>query len=160
MSDEGDLISTDLPFSMQQRHTLQILAGLMIPANREFDIPGADDATIFADFLATARGRSAEVNQGIRALDELAMTRHGGQLATLEQEEVVDVVNEFRDSKMPGVGLLVTLVVQCYYRDDRVVLALGMEARPPYPAGFEVEEGDWSLLDPVRQRPEFYRKVP
>ncbi|MGH7054344.1 MAG: hypothetical protein ACREFK_16060 [Stellaceae bacterium] len=28
--------------------------------------------------------------------------------------------------------------------------SLGMEPRPPYPKGFEVESGDWSLLDPVR----------
>jgi hypothetical protein len=34
-----------------------------------------------------------------------------------------------------------------------------MEARAPHPAGFTVEEGDWSLLDPVRNRPEFYRKA-
>ena len=88
------------------------------------------------------------------------MTRHGSQLGELERDQIAEVVNEFRDSQASGISLLVTIAVQCYYRDDRVVLALGMEARPPYPEGFEVEEGDWSLLDPVRQRPKFYRAVP
>lgn len=160
MSDTGDLISTDLPLSAQQRHTLQILVGLMIPASREYDLPGADDAAIFADILATAKGRSQEVVHGLQALDVLSMTRHGSQLGELERDQIAEVVNEFRDSQASGIGLLVTIAVQCYYRDDRVVLALGMEARPPYPEGFEVEEGDWSLLDPVRQRPKFYRAVP
>src|SRR6516162_1999713 len=40
---------------------------------------------------------------------------------------------------------------------DRVMRSLGLEPRPPYPKGFEVEQGDWSLLDPVRARPKLYR---
>ena len=35
--------------------------------------------------------------------------------------------------------------------------SLGMEPRPAFPKGFEVERGDWSLLDPVRARPKLYR---
>ena len=38
----------------------------------------------------------------------------------------------------------------CYYRDDRVMVSLGLEARPPFPKGHVLEQGDWSLLDPVR----------
>ena len=38
-------------------------------------------------------------------------------------------------------------VLQCYYRDDRVMRALGLEPRPPYPKGHVLEQGDWSLLD-------------
>jgi hypothetical protein len=35
--------------------------------------------------------------------------------------------------------------------------SLGMEPRPPFPEGFEIEQGDWSLLDPVRGHPKLYR---
>ena len=58
-----------------------------------------------------------------------------------------------------GNDLIANLTVQGYYRDDRVMLSLGMEPRPPHPDGYEVEQGDWSLLDPVRQRDEFYRRT-
>jgi len=51
------------------------------------------------------------------------------------------------------------IVLQCYYRDDRVMRSLGLEVRPPFPKGFEVEQGDWSLLDLVRARPKLYREV-
>jgi hypothetical protein len=47
----------------------------------------------------------------------------------------------------------------CYYQDDQVVVALGMEARPPFPKGNVVEPGDLSLLDPVRARKQIYRDV-
>jgi len=39
-------------------------------------------------------------------------------------------------------------------------LALGLEARPPFPKGYVLEQGDWSLLDAVRKRAPFWRKVP
>jgi hypothetical protein len=54
---------------------------------------------------------------------------------------------------------LVRVVLLCYYRDDRVMRSLGQEPRPPFPKGHVVEQGDWSLLDPVRKRPRMYRVV-
>jgi len=36
--------------------------------------------------------------------------------------------------------------------------SLDMETRPPFPKGFDLDQGDMSLLDPVRDRPVFYRK--
>ena len=32
---------------------LRCIAGMMIPASTEFDVPGADDAAIFADIIGT-----------------------------------------------------------------------------------------------------------
>ncbi len=34
-----------------------------------------------------------------------------------------------------------------------------MEARPPFPDGYEVESDDLTLLDAVRGRPKLYRVV-
>ena len=52
------------------------------------------------------------------------------------------------------------VILQCYYRDDRVMRSLGLETRPPFPLGRTLPQGDWSLLDPVRVRPKFYREAP
>jgi hypothetical protein len=59
----------------------------------------------------------------------------------------------------PDVAALSRVVLLCYYRDDRVMRSLGQEPRPPFPKGHVVEQGDWSLLDPVKRRAPFYRKV-
>ena len=58
-----------------------------------------------------------------------------------------------------AVGVLTRIVLLCYYRDDRVMVSLGLEPRPPFPKGHEIEQGDWSLLDPVRARKPFWRPV-
>ena len=47
---------------------------------------------------------------------------------------------------------LVRVVLQCYYRDDRVLRSLGLELRAPFPKGYTLEQGDWALLDPVKAR--------
>jgi hypothetical protein len=39
------------------------------------------------------------------------------------------------------------------------MIALGIEARPPFPKGNEVTSGDLSLLNPVRERKQIYRDV-
>ena len=44
-------------------------------------------------------------------------------------------------------------------RSARVLESLGTPPRPPFPEGYEVDQGDWSLLDPVRNRGPIYRPV-
>jgi len=49
--------------------------------------------------------------------------------------------------------VLARVILQCYYRDDRVLRSLGLELRAPFPKGHVLPEGDWSLLDSVKARP-------
>jgi hypothetical protein len=51
------------------------------------------------------------------------------------------------------------VVLQCYYRDDRVLRSLGLETRAPFPKGYALEQGDWSVLDPVKARPPNLRRA-
>jgi len=64
---------------------------------------------------------------------------------------------------LPGVvaGLadLALETVTCYYQDPRVLEAIGVEARPPAPQGYQVIAGDLRLLEPVRRRGEIWRRV-
>ena len=55
---------------------------------------------------------------------------------------------------------MMQIAAQAYYSDARVLIAYGMEPRPPFPQGHPVEEGDWNLLAPVRKRVPFYREIP
>ena len=155
MSD--DFISSDRGLSGAHRELLRAFAGTAIPASAEYGVPGADDEMIAADLVASAEGSAAEVAKGLAALDALSMDMHGDHFLTLDGPGRLSVAIAFRDSRGKLASPLVALVAQCYYRDERVMASLGMEPRPPYPDGFEVEQGDWSLLDPVRARERLYR---
>jgi hypothetical protein len=142
--------------SAQQVRDLRALAGFIIPPSATYDVPGADDDRIFADIL-----RSLERDRdGIaRALDDLAGLT-GGSFAELEPARRAEVATQLREAGGAALTALVRVVLLCYYRDDRVMRSLGLEPRPPFPQGHVVEQGDWSLLDPVRARPPMYRPVP
>jgi len=148
-------MSADDQLTPTQRDDLRAIAGVMIPASPEFDVPGADDPTIQADILATL-GRDAVLVR--RALEELA-SLVGARLADLDPDRREAVAMELRAKGGPAVSTLTRVVLQCYYRDDRVVRSLGLEPRPPYPQGHVLEDGDWSLLDPVRARAPFWRRA-
>jgi hypothetical protein len=146
---------TDSLLTSPQRDDLRIIAGLIIPASREFDVPGADDPAIQADIVATL-GRDAVLVR--EALDQVAHLA-GAPLAALGPARREAVAMELRAKGGAAVATLTRVVLQCYYRDDRVVRSLGLEPRPPYPQGHVLEDGDWSLLDPVRARPPMWRRA-
>ena len=139
-----------------QRDDLRTIARMMIPQSREYDVPGADDAAIQSDILATM-GRETSMVRA--ALDHLA--RLAGQpLAQLDAAGRDAVASEFRASGGTAAATLSRVILQCYYRDDRVLRSLNLELRPPFPKGYDMEQGDWSLLDPVKARPPMWRKAP
>ena len=149
-------MSADNLLTPAQIDDLRAIAAVMIPASTEFDVPGADDPAIQADILATL-GRDADLVRD--ALDLLARLVGGRPLASLDPARRQAAAMELRSIGGAAVATLSRVVLQCYYRDDRVVRSLGLEPRPPYPKGHVLEDGDWSLLDPVRARPPMWRRV-
>ena len=139
-----------------QRDDLRIVAGMIIPESAEYRVPGADDTRIQADILATL-GR--DTKQVAAALDHLARLA-GMPLARLDPTRREVVAKEFRANGGAPAATLVRVVLQCYYRDDRVLRSLGLELRPPFPKGHVLPDGDWSLLDPVKVRPAKLRQAP
>ena len=148
-------MSAETILTPAQRDDLRMIAAMIIPASSEYNVPGADDATIQADMLATL-GRDAPAVS--TALDHLAQLA-GMPLAKLDAARRETVAKEFRASGGAAAATLTRVVLQCYYRDDRVLRSLGLELRPPFPKGYELEQGDWSLLDPVKARPSTLRQI-
>src|SRR5580698_7649780 len=100
---------------------LRCIAGMMIPASTEFDVPGADDAVIFADIVGTMGRDTKHVREALGALVTLA----GGPVADLDAVRRDAVVLGFRERGGPAAATMSRVILQCYYRDDRVVRSLG-----------------------------------
>ncbi|WP_439363900.1 hypothetical protein ACNJYD_27830 [Bradyrhizobium sp. DASA03005] len=139
----------------RQRDDLRAIAAMIIPASEEYKVPGADDPAIQADMLATL-GRDTKLVAA--ALDHLARLA-GAPLAELDAARRGAVAQEFRNNGVAA-ATLVRVVLQCYYRDDRVLGSLGIELRAPFPKGHVLPDGDWSLLDPVKARGGALRRAP
>lgn len=134
---------------------LRLLAGIMIPASDRHGVPGADDALIFADILKSLERDTADAQIALKYLRDLS----GGAFAELAPERRAEIAMRFRQEGGAPLFALNRVVLLCYYRDDRVMRALGQEPRSPFPMGHVVEQGDWSLLDPVRKRAPMWRRV-
>lgn len=134
------------PYSPDERTVLGALVGQIVPASEEFGQPGADDPEILSDILTS----------GSHLRDRLASA-----LAALVGKNIdASQASNFRRGFPVEAELIQILTVQCYYRDPRVMRALNIEVRPPFPDGYIQEPNDFSLLEPVRRRGEIYRKVP
>ncbi len=145
-----------MTLSETEMHDLRILAGMMIPASETYGVPGADDPAILADIVGTMGRDTADVRAALAELSAVA----GGSFADLAVAARREVAIQFLSSNSPALATLSRVIVQCYYRDDRVVRSMGQEPRAPFPKGHKLEQGDWSLLDPVRSRPKMWRDVP
>jgi len=141
-------MSEQITLTPRQRQDLRTIAAMIVPPSEEYRVPGADDDIIQADIIATL-GRDARPVAA--ALDHLARLA-GMTLSDLEAAARESVAQQFRSAGGVPAATLVRVVLQCYYRDDRVLRSLGLDLRAPFPKGYVLPDGDWSLLDPVKAR--------
>jgi hypothetical protein len=139
---------TEMTLTRAHCNDLRTVAGMMIPESEEYQVPGADDAAIQADILATLGRDTKQVSAALEHIARLA----GQPLAELDKARRDAVVQEFRLSGGAPASTLARVILQCYYRDDRVLRSLGIELRAPFPKGHVLPDGDWSVLDPVKVR--------
>jgi len=147
-------MTIDTPLTAAEAANLRAFAGAMIPTSKRYDAPGADDDAIFADIVKSLGRDRDDIGLALKRLAVLA----GGAFADLPAERRLVVANELRAEGGSPFAALTRVILLCYYRDDRVMRSLGQEPRPPFPLGHVVEQGDWSLLDPVKKRAPFYRR--
>lgn len=137
------------PLTDAELADLRAIAGAMIPASEAHGVPGADDDQIFAEMLRHAGGADGTFRTLIQSLGEPAGTLARVNRTALERRLAAQAA--------PETAAVYALVLMHYYRDDRVMAALGLEPRPPFPLGHPLEDADPALLDPVKSRAPFWR---
>jgi hypothetical protein len=147
--------TTDDALSASESRDLRHLAGFMVPADDGLGLPGADDETIFADIVRSLGRDFKAVRQTLAELQRIS----GGSFADLTEAKAEEAAMALLNRQGPVTAALGQAVLQCYYRDRRVFLALGREYRPPFPKGHALEQGDFGLLDMVRGRPRMWRDL-
>jgi hypothetical protein len=142
------------PLSDEDRRLLAAVLDELLPPSPDGRMPGAG-----------ALGLAAWVEQSARSPSELesslgptlASLRAGG-FAGLDRDARVALLKELEAASPEAFRALLALAYGGYYQHPRVVEALGLEPRPPFPKGYPVAPSDPALLDPVRRRAPFYRE--
>ena len=139
------------PLSPTALATLTAVLDALIPPSDARGLPGAGTlglATEVASSLARAPMLAPLVTDGLAALGDLSALAEGARRTR---------VTTFLDGESGFVMGLLFHAYTAYYRHPLVLAALGLEARPPHPRGYDVAPSDPTLLAPVRRRPPFYR---
>lgn len=150
-------IATDARFNPAQQQLVGYVAGAIVPACSEQGMLAANDLHILQDILNTADFDA--INGFCEYVETVAQQTLGCAFVALNEEQKYQLAQHLAHSNAPEVRGFVSLVVQCYYRDPRVLAALELAARPAYPKGYEVVAGDWTLLEAVKRRRAFFRAV-
>lgn len=127
----------------------------MVPASSDYGVPGADDEAIFADITASLGRDTTGVRKALAMLRDMTQ----GGFADLDEARAEAAAMRLLGGEDPALIALGRAVLQCYYRDDRVMRAVGLEPRAPFPQGHALEQGEWALLDAVRGRPRMWRDI-
>lgn len=154
----GERIAADSGLTETQSRTLKALLNLIIPADHDRDMPGAGELDFIGYVKEFAPDSMTAIHGEIDSLDARVTDELGAGVDDVEEQVLEEFVDKLRAGEPYFAVNVVIQAINCYYQDDRVVTALGWEARPPYPEGFEVVRGDLSLLEPVRQRGKIYRE--
>lgn len=144
--------------SPDEERDLSSVLDEIIPPRDDGRLPGAGALGLAGHIQRTMREKPDfrfAVVEGLAALRALAGRGGFAARSGEERRELLGALAEQQPAFLPG---LVFQTYMAYYQDDRVVAALGLEARPPFPDGYELEPFDATLLDAVRRRPRLYRE--
>jgi hypothetical protein len=151
--------AADAGLTSQQNDTLSVLLNMILPPSADGRMPGAAGMAALIGRIAEARTTLPALRESLDKLDHEAVTQYGAPFSAVDEVGRVSLLDRMRARDPSALQQLALETVTCYYQQDRVLEGLGMEARPPFPTGYRVEQGDLSLLKPVIARGKIYRDV-
>ena len=153
MCKDNNIVSDTL--NEKQEKTLMALLNLIIPPSKDGRLPGAADID-FLTYIHNEKLYPLIQNVLINVIEE-SHGEYDQDFSALSAYHQLHLTDQLRRRHNRFFTLLVTHIVRCYYQHDKVLEAIGLEARPPFPDGYRLEEGDLTLLEPVYKRGKIYR---
>jgi len=139
----------------EQKRTLNTLLNLIIPQSEDGKMPAAT-AIGFIPYMHN-ENIAAFIQEVLIITINESHNNYGQEFSALCNDEQSQLIKKLRRNHFRFYNRLTTHVIQCYYQHDDVLRAIGLEARPPFPDGYVIEEGDILLLEPVFLRGKIYR---
>jgi hypothetical protein len=153
-------MTDDLDLTSAERDALACVLDELLPRSRDGRFPSAAELGLATHVARRLRRAPAweTVRAGLAALDAAARRSGTACFAALGSDAREAVLRQHEANAPPFFAALLVEAYAGYYQHPRVVEALGMEARPPFPDGHRVEPSDLdALLAGVRTRPKMYR---
>ena len=129
----------------------------IIPADPDLSMPSAADID-FATYTVRY-GLQDSVGRYSALVHRIALEKCGLPFAALNVADRLAVINATRNKDTRLFFSMITHVFRSYYTHREVLTRISSGAVPPFPQGNELEDDDWTLLEPVYLRGPVYRTV-
>ena len=151
---------SDTPFDALQTRALAGVLDTLVPPSADGHLPGAGELGLAPGVAGKLGGAHTAIAKGLGALDAAAREIGAADFASLGAAARETLLRDY-DRGDPGfVPGLVFHTYSAYYENERVMAAIGLEPRPPYPLGYSLEQPDLdALVAKVRGGPKRYREV-
>jgi len=144
-----------------QARALVAVLDALVPPSADGRLPGAGELGVLGrieDAMHSTPELADAIRAGLAGLDALARGRAAEGFAGLVASEREALLRELAEQQPGFLSGLLFHTLAAYYQHPRVLAGLGLEPRPPFPKGYEMEPGDLDgLLAPVRLRAPLYR---
>jgi hypothetical protein len=150
---------TDSVYSPDQERGLAAILDTLIPPSSDGHLPGAGELGLARVLAQRAPVLAPLVVQALAILDGLAAERGAADFAGLDARERPALLQAWSSEHPLLLPALIFHGYAAYYGEQRVVEALGLEHRPPFPQGYPMEPTDPARLDAMRRRKPMYRSV-
>ena len=143
-----------------QRALLTDVLDRLVPSTERLPAAGALGVANYIDrVLAGSTDLRRAILEVLLLIDATAGREHSRAFSELEGSRKDAVLRRVETVEPEGFQALLRQAYNGYYSDPTVITGLGLEARPPQPAGYELEAGDLSPLEKVKRRGRMYREV-
>lgn len=136
---------------------LRALLDTLVPPSADGRMPGAAGIPEVMQYIAQLAATMPDIGRALDLLDAESVARCGARFAAADEASRAAVLEQVSSREPAVLRQLALETVTCYYQQDAVLERLGLEARPPFPKGYQVLSGDLMLLNPVRARGRLWR---
>ncbi len=149
---------TKTSFSGEQTELASEVLDQLIPARGGF--PGAGELGVarHLDDVAASKSDLGRLFQdGLAVIESTSREAHSTAFAGLTDDRKIEVLRTVEAESPEFFFKLVRHTYAGYYSNSRIIEAMGLEARPPQPLGFELDPFDPSTVEKVRERGKVWR---
>ena len=143
--------------SQEQNHILLTILDMIVPEDSSRSKPSAAEVDVLKFICEYEPGYIETLIQEIALVANESVKTFGNPFSSLDTATRDELISKLRSDDPFFLRGLAIWTVTCYYQDYRVMHAIDLPARAPYPLGYDVDSGDLSLLDPVKTRGKIYR---
>jgi hypothetical protein len=145
-----------------ERQDLSSVLDQLIPQSEDGRLPAAGEvglASHIEQVVADTPELMPLIRAGLEIVASLARARGAERIRDLNGAARAEIFVELTTTQPGLLPVLTFHTFVGYYQHPQVIEALGLEARPPYPKGYEMGPDDPTLLDAVRGRAGPLREV-